>query len=239
MSEEYETTEPAETDTSVVSGGETSEEPVYSVKIDGEEQQVTLSELRNGYQRQSDYTRKTQQVAAERERLQQAEAIVSALESDPEGTLSTLAHSFGVSLSSPQSSADDDDWDDDPTAKRIAELEAKIEVQERNNRLQAVEKEVEQLKGKYGDFDKQELLHHAVTNKITNLEAAYAHWRFGDVKSAADKLQQEQDITAKKRDAAVVTAGGSTQTGTAPEASAEKVTSLREAFALAKKQLTS
>ena len=56
----------------------------YIVKIDGAESEVTLEELRDGYQRQADYTRKTQELSAERDRLRQAEAIASALESDPE-----------------------------------------------------------------------------------------------------------------------------------------------------------
>ena len=65
-------------------------EPVgdgYTVKVDGVEEQVSLDELRDGYQRQSDYTRKTQELASERDRLQQAEAIVNSLEADPAGTL--------------------------------------------------------------------------------------------------------------------------------------------------------
>ena len=45
-----------------------------------------------------------------------------------------------------------------------------------------IDKEVDRLRDKYGDFEKQDLLHHAVTNKITNLDAAYAHWQFNDVK---------------------------------------------------------
>ena len=52
MSEETEATEPATADTSEVST-EASQEPAYTVKIDGEEQQVTLEELQKGYQRQS------------------------------------------------------------------------------------------------------------------------------------------------------------------------------------------
>ena len=40
--------------------------PRYTVTIDGESHEVTLDELRSGYQRQADYTRKTQEVAAER-----------------------------------------------------------------------------------------------------------------------------------------------------------------------------
>lgn len=46
---------------------ETQEEPqVFTVKIDGKEVEVTLDELKNGYQRQSDYTRKTMEAAEQR-----------------------------------------------------------------------------------------------------------------------------------------------------------------------------
>ena len=78
---------------------EVSEEPsgeMYAVKVDGVDQEVSLEELRDGYQRQSDYTRKTQELASERRRLQQAEAIVQSLESDPDGTIKALSEAFGV-----------------------------------------------------------------------------------------------------------------------------------------------
>lgn len=45
-------------------------EPTFKVTVDGEEIEVTLSELRNGYSRHSDYTRKTQAVAEERKAVQ-------------------------------------------------------------------------------------------------------------------------------------------------------------------------
>ena len=47
-------------------------EPLYTVKVNGEEQQVPASELIKGYQLNSDYTRKTQALADER-REHQAE----------------------------------------------------------------------------------------------------------------------------------------------------------------------
>ena len=119
----------------------------------------------------------------------------------------------------------------------VAVLEQKIERQESNQRQQAVESEVQRLQGMYGEFDSRELLNHALKNKISNLEAAFTHWQFTDVKSTADKLQKEQDITTQKREAAVVTAGGSTQAGTQPKPEG-KAGSIREAFALAKKQLS-
>lgn len=40
----------------------------YTVKVDGEEMEVTLDELRSGYQRQKDYTKKTQALAEERKK---------------------------------------------------------------------------------------------------------------------------------------------------------------------------
>jgi hypothetical protein len=48
---------------------EPSTEPLYTVTIDGKAEQVTLKEALAGFQRNADYTRKTQQVAEERKIL--------------------------------------------------------------------------------------------------------------------------------------------------------------------------
>jgi len=236
MPEETEATESTQAVDNLETSTEVPQEPAYTVKVDGEEAQVTLEELQNGYQRQADYTRKTQEIAVERERLQQAEAIVSALEHDPEGTLQTLAHSFNVAPTIGQQVSDDEYAEVDPTQQKLAELESKIARQEQMERVQRVEREVSTLQEKYGEFNREELLNHALKNGIPNLEAAYTHMRFNDVKTTADKLSQEQEITNKKREAAVVTPGGSTQSGVETEPT-PKVSSLREAFALAKQQL--
>ena len=210
MPEETEAIESTETVDNLETSTEVPEEPGYVVKIDGEEQKVSLEELQNGYQRQADYTRKTQEIAAERERLLQAEAIVSALEKDPVGTLDTLARSFNVN-NPVTNQIDDSEYEQDPTERKLAELENKIAAQEQVQRVQKIEREVNTLQEKYGEFDRQELLNHALKNGIPNLEAAYTHMRFNEVKTTADKLSQEQEITNKKREAAVVTPGGSTQ----------------------------
>jgi len=47
---------------------------VYTVKVDGVEQEVTLEELQRGYSRQQDYTRKTQELSHERKTLEQQQA---------------------------------------------------------------------------------------------------------------------------------------------------------------------
>mgnify|MGYP001199090145 CR=1 FL=1 len=212
----------------------------YTIKVDGVEEQVSLEELQNGYQRHSDYTRKTQEVAAERDRLHQAEQIVSALENNPEETLRTLAQSFDLDFGGqPDSSSQDYNWEEeeDPTAKKIAALEKRVEQSESVRRQEAVERQVSNLQETYGDFDSRELLNHALRHKIPNLEAAYTHWRFDEVKSTADKLTKEQEIVSKKREAAVVEPGGSTQMGTDSKPTSIPK-SIREAFAQAKEQLS-
>ena len=51
---------------------EDEEDLLYAVKIDGEEQEVTLEELTKGYSRQSSYTRKSQELAEHRKEFETA-----------------------------------------------------------------------------------------------------------------------------------------------------------------------
>ena len=217
-------------------------EPVgdgYTVKVDGVEEQVSLNELRDGYQRQADYTRKTQELASERGRLQQAEAIVNSLEADPAGTLAALGDAFGVGGTAAQPTGSVDPWDEpDPSEQRIASLEARLADQDRLQRRQQVEKQVDQLKEIYGDFNAPELYQHALTHKIGNLEAALTHMRYNDVAAKASKLEQDKERTEAKRGASGVEPSGSKQAGSATEP-VKMVSSIREAFMDAKRSLSS
>ncbi len=232
--------EPTESVDNPEASTEVLEEPgdLYTVKIDGEEQQVTLEELQNGYQRGADYTRKTQAVAEERDRLRQAEALMTAVQEDPAGTIQALSKSFGVD-NPIQTESSMEDWEEvDPNIARIAALEQKIEQQEAVQRKLDLEREVNALQEEYGEFDTDELLGHALKHRIGNLEAAFKHWRFDQTQDALSKLQAEQEITEKKRDAAVVTPGGSTQAGTEPSPMSSPPLSVREAFERAKQELS-
>lgn len=56
-----------------VEPGESEEEPqTFTVKIDGKEVEVSLDELKNGYQRQSDYTKKTMEASDQRKTAEAA-----------------------------------------------------------------------------------------------------------------------------------------------------------------------
>lgn len=54
------------TDEEVAEEDQEEQEPVYTVRVNGQEQQVPASELVKGYQLHSDYTRKTQELAEQR-----------------------------------------------------------------------------------------------------------------------------------------------------------------------------
>jgi len=161
------------------------------------------------------------------------------LEADPAGTLAALGDAFGVGGTTAQPTGPVDPWDEpDPSEQRIASLEARLANQDRLQRRQQVEKQVDQLKEIYGDFDAPQLYQHALTHKIGNLEAALTHMRYNDVAAKASKLEQDKERTEAKRGASVVEPSGSKQAGSTAEP-VKMVSSIREAFMDAKRSLSS
>ena len=75
---EEETEEEVDETESEESEEEIEENPLYAVTVNGEEQEVSLDELTKGYSRQSDYTRKTQELASERNNMAQLQEQWSA-----------------------------------------------------------------------------------------------------------------------------------------------------------------
>lgn len=53
---------------------EETQQPIYRVKVDGSEIEVTQEELINGYSRQQDYTRKTQELSQQKKTIEQQQA---------------------------------------------------------------------------------------------------------------------------------------------------------------------
>src|SRR3546814_6673967 len=86
-----------ETDDEDGEEGEEDEEPSFTISLDGKEQAVSLSELRDGYLRQADYTRKTQAFAEQRKHLetqaeqvgQKRDEVIALLDAIPQQLLGT------------------------------------------------------------------------------------------------------------------------------------------------------
>lgn len=208
---------------------------MYTVKVDGEMQQVSLEELQNGYQRQADYTRKTQELATERERLAQGEAIVQALESDPQGAVSALADAFGVGLDNQDNFSVEPEEELDPDEARLRRIETSIEEQNRALRQQNLQKEVNELQSKYGaTINQQELFAHALKHNIGNLDAAYTHMNYDGMRQKASNA----DIVEEKREAASVVTDASGPASGNLDRAVVAVNSIRDAFSLAQEQLS-
>ena len=70
--------EEAEEETEIVA----EEDLKYTIKVDGEEFEVGIDELKNGYQRQADYTRKSQALAEQRKETEQIQSERMQLEQE-------------------------------------------------------------------------------------------------------------------------------------------------------------
>ena len=109
------------------------------VKVDGQDQEVPLKEALQGYSRTADYTRKTQELAQQRQQVEYALAVQRALQSQPEETIRLLSRQYGLNLDVPSQSPPPapgweqpsrDDGDDDlmdPLEKRINQTQRMVQ----------------------------------------------------------------------------------------------------------------
>jgi len=93
---------------------EVEEQPVYRVTVDGSEIEVTQDELINGYSRQQDYTRKTQELANQRKTIEQQAQELSQRDALYKQLLPKMEAELQASM------VDEPDWktlvDEDPVA---------------------------------------------------------------------------------------------------------------------------
>ena len=234
-------------------GGETAEQPEQDyfdwneygdkrvkLPVAGEEIEVPLSEALAGYQRQADYTRKTQELSQQRQQVQFAAAIQQALDNDPVNTIRLLQEHYGINDAA---AVDEDDIFADPTEKQIRQLEGRIKSFEEAQALQQLERNLEFLQSKYGeDFEPNEVVAAALATGSNDLEGIYKQMAFDKMMNqrqaqqqvAQQRQVQEQKIVESKRQTGIV--AGASGAASADSASAP-VSSLRDAFDLAKRQL--
>ena len=196
---------------------------LYDIEIGGERQQVTLEELRKGYMRQADYTRKTQEVAETRKQLSQAEALLTAFQSDPQGTLKAIADHYGMTVAEARQAVQDvqDDYGDldpeDPVVQRLARIE-QIEQERAAAEVRSqIDNEFSALEGQYGEFDRNEVIAHALRTGVTVTDA-FKIVHFDRVSAQKAKAAEEAKVVEAKREAQVVSGGSHTQPSAVGEA---------------------
>lgn len=209
------------------------------LQVDGEEVLVPVKEALAGYQRQADYTRKTQELSEQRRQVQFGGALQEALQNDPKGTLELLKQHYGLD-ETPLTKEEEELQD--PVEKQYRQLEQRVQAFEHQKAADELERTVASLQAKYEDFDANEVVSKALALGSTNLEAVYKQISFDKVYEDAQAIRQirskaasdEQTRTSAKRQAGVVSGG---TTSSSADVSAKPITSLRDAFEAAKRQI--
>lgn len=140
--EEYEAAEEAEYD-----GEEYDDEPqearTYKVKVNGQYEEVSEDELIAGYSRQSDYTRKSQEVAEQRKLFEQQASEVDAERQQYAALLPQLQQQLM------EATQNEPDWDTlyerDPLEATKLERQWRVAKEQKQAQLQAVEAEQSRL----------------------------------------------------------------------------------------------
>jgi len=175
--------EEAEEETEIVA----EEDLKYTIKVDGEEFEVGIDELKNGYQRQADYTRKSQALAEQRKETEQIQSERMQLEQERQ------MYANGLQMLQEQQAAklkdfDSVDWEalkaEDPYQYMIKKDEYR-DAQERVNNIVAEQQAVQQEQARQA----QQARAHFVQQEYTRLINALPEW--GDNKSTIRKDIQE------------------------------------------------
>ena len=207
---------------------------VVKIQVNGEEVTVPLQEALAGYQRQADYTRKTQELSEQKKQVQYASALQEALQNDPAATLQLLQQQYGLDVQ-----PEEEEWMD-PAEKQFRSLEQRIAAFEQSKAMDELQRTIESLQSKYGeDFNPDEVVAKALATGSTDLEAVFKQVTFDKVYSKASesskKLADEQARVQAKRSATIVSTGSSSKGGSPATTTQPKT--VFEAFEQAKKGL--
>lgn len=180
--------------------GVNQDETPDTVTIDGQE--YSMDEVRSGMLRQSDYTRKTQELAREKERLEQADFLNSYFASNPH-ILENIRHMEEV-----PAEVRDSTYGMHPLEQKIMNIEQEMQ-------LSKLEQTINGLKDKYEDFDEMKILEKATELGVHDLEFVYKATReIPDEKQllAKAKAELQAEIAQNKGMTKTLITGEGTQT---------------------------
>jgi predicted metal-dependent hydrolase len=134
-----------------------------AVQVNGEEVRVPLKEALSGYQRQADYTRKTQELGEQRRQVQFGAALQEALQNDPKGTLELLKQHYGLDQTA---LTPEEEELQDPVERQYRQLEQRVQAFEHQKAADELERTVASLQSKYEDFDANEVVNRLLAQRI-------------------------------------------------------------------------
>ncbi|CAB4126125.1 hypothetical protein UFOVP73_50 [uncultured Caudovirales phage] len=156
-------------------------DPLVTVKIDGKAVEIPLSELRNGYQRQSDYTRKTQEVSEQR---RAAEAEIQRAQQERQ-TYAMNLQRLQVQDEAALAQQQNIDWAALLRSDPVEYLEQQRIANERQARLTQVYAEQQRIAGQH-QAEQAEAHSRHLAQQQDELLAKLPEWR-DNAKAAAEK----------------------------------------------------
>jgi hypothetical protein len=221
------------------------------VKVAGEDVEVPYSEAVRGYSREADYTRKAQEVAAQRQEAELGLRIQQALATDPQTTLRLLAERYAAQ--NPAAPKAPEPEFDDPLERQLhEERQARMSLEERINQREADEqlsRTIDGLRTQYGanDEDLRAAVNLAYQSNlgIEQLPMIYKTMAFDRIQAnvrayqaqqAAEAAKNQQRTAAKQAAGQVISNGNTGATNLTDRASTGAPMSLRESIEAAFEQ---
>lgn len=228
------------------------------VRIDGEEVSVPLNEALQGYQRQADYTKKTQELAAQRQEAENALRLAQSVQANPGLTMQVLASQAGMTVEQflnltpaqqQQAAVDSEPEYSDPLERALAEeRQARIALQQKFEQREADEilhRAIGGLQQQLGatDEDVRAVVSQALQMGVgpemfPMIYQSQQYQKQIALQQAQTQSQQqtaaaEQQRRAAAQQAAQVVSSGSGAVGTAPASVAGQPMTIAEAAAAA------
>lgn len=174
---------PVVQDTQVTQPTQPEVTPVSEYEIDGigKVKIDDIKEWQRGYMRQSDYTRKTQEVAKSRKETQEAMEVYNYLKSNPQ-------------IVEALSSGDTSVVKGNPAFKSLNPMDSRID--ELNFKLASIELDsnLDSLKRKYPDFNEVEVLTEAERLNLSDLEFVYQALQGRKLPDIESKIRKDVEL---------------------------------------------
>jgi hypothetical protein len=165
--------------------GEPEQADTFTVKINGENVEVSLDELQNGYSRQADYTKKSQTLAEERKAFQQDRDAVLLERTQ----YSQLLGALQQQLTAFDEPAPDFDrlYDEDPIEASRLERQYRQRTEQRAQKMQAIAIEQQRVNDANAQEQEQQM-RGLITHEAARLPDVIPEWK--DDKVAARERQE-------------------------------------------------
>ena len=167
-----------QTDDEEVEEPESEEPDLYAVTVDGEEHEVTFDELLKGYSRQSDYTKKTQQLSGERKQMEELHqkytSEIGQIQQERQQYMDYLNQIVDQSMSGLDKYANVD-WDALKNKDPIEYITKREEYRQSQEKLQSMKNEQAQAQHKYA-IDMKQTQSEMVQQEHKKLVEAVPEW---------------------------------------------------------------